>query len=378
MLSAGEVSGDVHGSFLAQELKKINPKAYLFGMGGEKMKAQGVDIRYDITSKGTVGIVEIFKFLPFILFALFKIKKILKRERPDILVLVDYQGLNMMLASFAKKLGIKTIYYISPQEWLWGTEKGVKNVANTISKILCIFEDEANIYKKAGGNAVYIGNPNLDIARPSTSKEEFCQNLGLNPRFPIFGLFPGSRLQEIDSLLNILLETSKKIKEKVPNAQFVLSLASEHFREKIETILKKHCVDAKIIYGRSYDILNISNVSIAASGTTLMEAVIIGAPAVMIYKLSRLSYFIGKKILKIKLQYYCMPNILADKEVIPELIQERVTPENLSKVGIKILTDPAALDIMKNGYRQIISKLGTLGAVKRAAKEIFAEIRGKI
>lgn len=378
MLSAGEVSGDVHGANLARELLKINPKAYLFGMGGEKMKALGVDIKYDITSKGTVGIIEILKYLPFILTALHKMKALLKKEKPDVLVLIDYQGFNMMLAAYAKKLGIKTIYYIAPQEWLWGTAKGVKKVADTITKIFCIFENEADIYKKAGGRIVYIGNPNLDIARPSMSKEMFCQKLELNPKFPIFGLFPGSRMQEIESLLGVLLETEKKIKEKVPNAQFVLSLSSEHFRAKIERIVKEKKSDIKIIYGKSYDILNISNVSIAASGTTLMEAVIIGAPAIMIYRLTKLSYFIAIHILKIKLRYYCMPNILVDREVIPEFIQERVTPDILSRNAIKIFTDPKTLDNMKNGYRKILSKLGTTGAVKRAADEIFAEIRGKI
>lgn len=378
MLSAGEVSGDVHGANLAHELFRINPKAHLFGMGGEKMKAKGVDIKYDLTSYGTVGIVEILKFLPFILITFLKMKALLKKEKPDLLILIDYQGFNMMLAMYAKKLGIKTIYYISPQEWLWGTSKGVKKVADTITKILCIFENESAIYKKAGGRAIYIGNPNLDIARPSMSKELFCQNLEINPKFPIFGLFPGSRMQEIESLLSILLETASKIKAKVPNAQFVLSLSSEHFREKIGQIIKDKKSDIQIIYGKSYDILNISNISIAASGTTLMEAVIIGAPAIMIYKLSKLSYFIGMKILKIKLRYYCMPNILVNREVIPEFIQDRVTPDNLSNTAIKILTDPNTLDTMKNGYRQIVTKLGTTGAVKRAADEIYSELRGKI
>ena len=170
MLSAGEVSGDIHGAALAKELKILNRNIILFGMGGERMRSAGVELLYDLSSRGTVGIIEILKFLPSILFGISKMKRALKKEQPDLLVLIDYQGFNMMLAKYAKKLGIKTVYYIAPQEWLWGTPKGVKNVANTIDKILCIFEDEAKTYKKYGGNAVYIGNPNVDTTKSIISK----------------------------------------------------------------------------------------------------------------------------------------------------------------------------------------------------------------
>lgn len=378
MLSAGEVSGDLHGSALADELKKINNRVYLFGMGGEKMRSAGVDIKIDITSRGTVGIAEIIRHIPYLLSAFLKMRSILKKEKPDLLVLIDYQGFNMLLASAAKKIGIKTAYYIPPQEWLWGTKKGVINVANTIGRIISIFEDEARIYKNAGGNVTYVGNPNLDTAKPTMNKDSFCKLLGLNPKFPIFGLFPGSRIQEIEFLLKIVLDASRIIKAKVPNAQFVLSLSSEHFRSDIKKLVAKSGLDIPIIHGHNHNILNSSNISIAASGTTTMEAVILDAPVVTFYKVSQLSYFIGKYILRIGLPFYAMPNILANKEVIPELIQSNLTPENISCSVLRLLTDKNEMAKMKEGFRAIRARMGAPGAVKRAAETIFFELKGKI
>lgn len=380
MLSAGEVSGDIHGAALAKELLKINPSIELFGMGGEKMRAAKVKTICDLTSKGTIGIIEIFKFLPSILLTFFKMKKLLKDENPDALVLIDYQGFNMLLAKQAKKLGIKTIYYIPPQEWLWGKEKGIKDVATTLDKLLCIFEKETEIYKHYGANAVYVGNPNFDTAKPTMSKEEFCAKFSLNPKFPIFGLFPGSRQQEIDTLLPVFIETAHLIKKSIPNSQFVIAISSLNFKEKIEKVVysEKDKIKILVLYGLSHDILNACNLAIAASGTIITEAVILNTPIIMAYKISKATYFIAKNLLKINLPYLTMPNILINKLVIPEFIQEEANPENIAKKAIEIITSDHENKKMLNEYKNIRNLLGKPGAVKRAAEEIIVELRGKI
>ena len=376
MISAGEVSGDLHASFLASELLKLNPGLHIFGMAGEKCRLSGVDVKIDITSKGTVGITEILKFLPSILFSYQKMKSLLKKERPDVLVLIDYQGFNMLLAKYAKKIGIKTVYYIPPQEWLWGTEKGLKNVASSVYKIMSIFEDEAKAYKKAGANVTYIGNPNLDTIKLSTDKTSFCRSFGLNPNFPVLGIFPGSRLQEIKSLLGIFLKACEIIKVQVPNTQFVLSLSSEHFRKDIEKMIEGSQI--KLIYGKNHDILNASNVSLAASGTVTMEATILGAPIIMAYRISYISYLIGRHILRIRLPYFSMTNLIAGYEVIPEFVQKKATAENLAEKAVELLTNKETLAGIKSGYSKVLSKFGAPGAVKRAAEQINYELRGKI
>lgn len=378
MLSAGEVSGDIHGAALAKELKKINSTLRLFGMGGEKMRLSGVEIKYDLSAKGTVGIMEVLKFLPSILFGLYRMKRLLKKEKPDLLVLIDYQGFNMLLAKYAKKLGIKTVYYIAPQEWLWGTVKGIKNVVNTIDKILCIFEEEAKAYKENGGHAVYVGNPNVDTARPGSSKEEFCKTAGLNPKFPIFGLFPGSRHQELDALLPVFTRAAGLIKKRIPNAQFIIALSSLQFKTKVNSYLQARKINIPALYGRSHDILGASNVAIAASGTIIMEAAIINTPAIMAYKISTLTYLIAKYVVKIKLPYFTMPNIIANKMVVPEIMQSEATEQNIADKAVQMLTDPEAIKTIKEGFRQVRAKLGAPGAVKRAAEETMSELRGKI
>lgn len=378
MMSAGEVSGDAHGAALSKELLKINKSLHLFGMGGEKMGRAGVDIKVDIAARGTIGIVEIFKHLPFILSALFKAKRLLKKERPDVLVLIDFQGFNMALASYAKKIGIKTAYYIPPQEWLWGSEKGVKKVAATIDKIISIFEDEAKIYSEAGGNVDYVGNPNLDTAKPALSKEEFCKMYGVNPSFPVVGLFPGSRYQEVKSLLPVMLRASSKIKAAIPNAQFILSASNKSFENDIKRSISSQGLKPHTIYNRNYDIMAASNIIIAASGTTITEAAIIGTPAVMVYKISAMSYFIGKYILKISLPYFSMINLIAKKGIIPELVQENATPEKIFEKAYEFLVNAEKVKQIKNGYRQVIAKLGSPGAVRRAAEAVYSELKGKI
>ncbi len=376
MLSTGEVSGDIHASFLAAELLKLNPSVKLFGMAGERCRAAGVETLLDLSSKGTVGITEVIRFLPSILLAYFRMRAVMKRERPDLLLLVDYQGFNMLLAHYAKKLGIRTVYYIAPQEWLWGTSKGVKKVASTLDRILAIFEREAEEYKKAGANVSYVGNPNLDTIKLSLDKSAFCRAYSLNPSFPIIGLFPGSRLHEIRGLLPIFLRAVELIRSKVPNAQFLLSVSSGQFSKEIEK-LAGPC-GLRLVHGKSHDILSAANVSLAASGTITMEGTILGAPMVMAYRISAISEFIGKRLLKVRLPYYSMTNLLVGSEVIPEFVQDKATPQNLAAKAIELLTDKESAARMRAGYAQALKKFGSPGAVKLAAQIVNSELKGKV
>jgi len=209
MLSAGEVSGDVHATSLVRELKKLLPDTYFFGMGSEKLLAEGVDVKIDIAKRGSIGILEALPNIVPIYFAYQKMLTLLKSERPDLLILIDSQGINMPLAKAAKKLGIKTIYYIAPQEWLWGSSKGVKKVSDTLDMIVSIFEKEHLAYKQAGGNSVYFGHPLVDIVKPEKSKSEARKEFLGSEDGPVISLCPGSRTQEIKNLLPILKFSEK-------------------------------------------------------------------------------------------------------------------------------------------------------------------------
>jgi lipid-A-disaccharide synthase len=360
MMSAAEVSADLLGSYLAKELKGC----HLFGMGGEKMRGAGVDVRIDITEKSSVGIIEAFKYLPFQLSTLRSMKDMIKKEMPDALILIDAQGFNMPLATFAKSLGIKTIYFIAPQEWLWGTKKGVDKVVRTIDLIISIFKREHEIYQAAGGNSVYFGHPLLDAAKASMGRDDFCREFSLDKKEKIIALCPGSRHHEIKKLLPILIDVAGRIN----GAQFVIPISSSKFRKEIEVQVSKTSLNIKIIEGYNYEVLANSDLVIAKSGTIILECVCLNAPVIMFYKLSPITYFIGKYLLGIKLPFYSMPNILTGKRVVPEYVMGQATADNIYNEAVRILADPLKAKV---GYAEVRSLLGEKGAIKSSAQKII-------
>jgi lipid-A-disaccharide synthase len=360
MMSAGEVSGDVHASYLARELRGHT----IFGMGGEQMRSAGVDVRVDITAKSTIGIVEALKYLPAQLSAFSKMKRLLQQERPDILILIDSQGFNMPLAKFAKKNGIRTVYYISPQEWLWGTSKGLVEMRKHLDLVISIFKKEHEINKAAGINSFYFGHPLLDIVKPSMTRDEYFSRYGLDPKKRTIALCPGSRLHEIEKLLPILIAASKKF----ANCQLVMPVSSSKYIDKINETVSKNAPGIKVIDGNNYSVLKYCDLAIAKSGTIVLECVILKTPVIMFYKLSRLTYILGKYLLKIKLPFYSMPNLLVDRMVVPEFVMEQATPENLVMSAADILEDPAK---ETSGYGDVLAQLGENGAIKMAAQKII-------
>ena len=359
LISAAEVSGDVHGCALARELKKLSPDIFLYGMGGEKMRAAGVDVRLDITEYSTIGLLEALTYLPRQFAAFRFMVTLLKKDRPDILVLIDAQGFNVPLAKAAKKLGIKTCYYIAPQEWLWGTPKNAKIIAETLDKIIAIFEEEYKIYKNFGANVVYNGHPLLDIVKTSSAKEETRNSIAI---------CPGSRRQEFKHLLPILLEAAKMLHAKFPDLEFVIPLSSPRFRPLLKNILGRSLLPVKIIEGHTYDVLAHSRLALAASGTIVLESVILNTPVIMAYKLSMFTEFIGKKILGIKLPFYSMPNLLANENIVTELVQKNCSPEKIYAEAVELLKNPQKQTLR---FPKILKTLGQSGAIQKAAEELL-------
>ncbi|MDI6731932.1 MAG: lipid-A-disaccharide synthase [Candidatus Margulisbacteria bacterium] len=372
MLSAGEVSGDVHGTYLVRELKKLLPDAYFFGMGSEKLLAEGVDVKVDIARRGTIGILEALPNVIPVYFAYLKMVSLLKSEKPDVLLLIDSQGINMPLAKAAKKLGVKTVYYIAPQEWLWGTAKGINKVSSAIDLIISIFEKEHEIYKQAGGNTVYFGHPLIDIVKAGKPRDELRQEYLGNVSGPVISLCPGSRPQEIKGLMPILLRAGEAIKKQIPAASFIIPAAST---DTIKLIFKFiGDFRPKAIIGQTDDILAASDLAICASGTINLEASLLGIPNIMVYNLSPLTYLIGKYILKIgeKLPYFSMPNLLLGEKAIPELVMQDANPQTIAKEALSILQDPFRQQKMQAQFEALRQKLGQPGVIAKCAKKIAA------
>lgn len=367
-ISAGEASGDLNGASVAAALRNIRPDIRISGMGGEMMRAAGVEIVYDIADLGIMGIVEIAKSLP----KLFRLRDFLAdwlaRERPDVLVVIDYPGFNTRLAKVAKRLGIPVISYISPSAWAWGRGRA-KEVAETVTKVAAIFPFEADVYRQAGADVVFVGHPLLDIVKPSLPKEEAYRLFGADPARPVVLLMPGSRLQEIDKLLPVMLAAMEKVAERVPDCQIFLPVASTISREILQNIIDGYKLEVRLTSGNNYDLMNIGTVAIAASGTATLEAAIMGLPTVIVYKVATLTYLLGKMLVKIP--HIGLPNIVAGRPIVPELLQGEASAANIARETLPIVTDPAVRGRMAADLADVRQKLGQSGAVGRVAQVIL-------
>ena len=355
--SAGETSGDVHGASLAREIKKISPTTELFGFGGNLMAESGVRLVRNFKDYNVMGVVEVIKNLRRILKLLDDLTEIIRAERPDLLVLIDYPDFNWRLAKRVKKFGIRILSYVPPSAWAW--RKGrAKSCAAIADIFIAIFPFELPVYEAAGAKIFFLGNPLVDSVKPSMSKSEARKFFGVKESEQIILLMPGSRRQEIKLLLPPMLETVKLL----PNKKFFLPVA-----DGVEQLIDTQGLDIKLVNSaRRYDLMQIADVAIATSGTVVLEAALLNLPCVVLYKMAPLNFFIGKLLVDIK--FFSLPNILADEKILPELLQDEVTPEKISSEVSKILDNRA--EVVKN-LQAACKKLGEHGAAARVAKKIL-------
>lgn len=364
-ISAGEYSADIHGANLVNEIKKINPEIAFFGFGGNNMAKAGVDIEYDLTKLAIIGFIEPIKKYFFLKKLLFKFVKRIKKEKPDLLILIDYPGFNLRLAKEIYKLKVPVFYYIAPQVWAWG-ESRLKKIKKYIKKIVSILPFEENIYKESGIDCEFVGHPVLDIVKPTMTKENFIEESGLDSSIKTIGIFPGSREQEVNRLLPLMIEIIKGIKNRIQgtvaeNVQFVIALSpSIHLR-----VNDLEEPGIKIIRGKQYDVMNISDLIIAASGTVSLEACLIEVPMIILYKLSWISFILARVLAKVK--YISLVNIIENKRIIPEFVQNFKINDIIEK-SIKLLYDEKSREQMKLDFRNVAKKLGNPGVSERVAK----------
>ena len=368
MISVGEASGDLHGASVATALKNIQPGIKLLGMGGQAMRSAGVEIVHDIADLGVIGFVEVIKNLP----RLFKLRDslvdLMAAERPDVLVVIDYPDFNMRLAEKAKQLGIPVVSYISPSAWAW--RKGrAKNVAKLVDRLAAIFPFEADVYREAGANVTFVGHPLLDIVKPSLTKSEAYAFFKAKADQPIVLLLPGSRNQEINTLLPVMLAAGEKIVEKVPDCQFFLPVASTISREMLQNILSQYKLKVNLTNEYTYDLMAIADSAIAASGTVTLEAALLELPCVVVYKLAALTYLLGKFLVKIP--HFSLPNIIAGRQIIPELLQDQANAANIAQEVLPMLKNDTEKKRLQQDLAEVRHKLGDVGAVDRVAQVIL-------
>ncbi len=336
LISAGELSGDMHAADLVKSVKKMTPNAKFYGMGGDLMQKAGVELIIDANKLSIIGGLEIITKFAKIWQALRIMKQAILRDKPDLLLLVDYPGFNLRLAKIAKKAGIKVLYFISPKVWAWNQGR-VKIIKECVEMMAVIFPFEVAFYQKWQVPVKFVGNPLLKLVSPKLYVTEARKLFKLDPNCKTIGLFPGSRLSEIKRLLPIMLKAAKILKEHRPDTQFLLSQASSIADKDLQPYLRSSAINMQVITDKNYDVMQVCDAIIAASGTTTLEIALMGIPLVIIYKMSWPEAKIAKHLIKIPFIGLC--NILPNRKIAQELLQDDATPEKISQEIEKILSD---------------------------------------
>ncbi len=374
LLVAGETSGDLHGAHLVEAIHQIDPQVQLLGIGGEHLARKGMKILYNSQSLSVVGLTEVLFKLGVILKALKGLKEALDQEKPNLIVLIDFPDFNLRLAKTARQKGIPVLYYISPQIWAWRPGR-VKLIAERVKKMVVFFPFEVPLYKAAGVDVELVGHPLVDIVKPTLSKEEAFRKFGLDPQRRTVGLLPGSRIHEVERLLPPLLASAHLLQREIPDLQFVIPLAPGFSEKTLSPWVRNSPAPLKFIQGWTYDVMNISDLLILASGTATLEAALLGKPMIIIYKVSLLSSWVGRVMIRVK--HIGLVNLVAGKGVAPELIQKDVNPKRIAEEGLRILKDSVLRQEMVESLKEVRQRLGNPGAAQRAAHIVMSLLHGE-
>ncbi|HYA14657.1 MAG TPA: lipid-A-disaccharide synthase [Syntrophales bacterium] len=372
MIVAGEASGDLHGGNLVQAMHRIDQSIRFYGVGGRKLREAGVELLADSADMAVVGLTEVISKLGMILKVMAQLKESMRKNRPDLVILIDYPDFNLSLAKAAKKYGIKVFYYISPQVWAW--RKGrIGQIKKTVDKMVVILPFEVNLYNEAGVNAEFVGHPLLDVIGTKYSRKEAMLKFGLEDGVTTVGILPGSRQSEVTRLLPEMLRAAEIIEKKLRPVQFVLPLADTLDFAFISQIISQYPIRVEVIRNEVYDVIACADIAIVASGTATLETALMETPMVIVYKVSIPSYYVGKMVINI--DHIGLVNIVAGKTVVPELIQDEASPEKIAAIVMEILADRRRMADIKAELSKIKDMLGSRGAAERTAHLAYELIK---
>jgi lipid-A-disaccharide synthase len=362
---AGERSGDLHGSNLYRHIKSLDPEANALGIGGNFMKEAGVELFKNYEELALIGFWEILEKLGNIRRALKEVKQKLLETRPDVLILIDYAGFNLRVARFAKEIGIKVFYYISPKIWAWNTGRA-KTIKALVDRMFVILPFEKEFYKTFDYEVDYVGNPVLDAISEFQPNPNFLEDNKLDSR-PIIAILPGSRSNEIESTLFRMLS----ILPAFPEHQFVVAGVNNFSSKYYDQFRRNGLVN--IVYEQTYDLLRNAEMAIVTSGTATLETALLKVPQVVVYRVNFLSYYLGKMLIKVK--FISLVNLIAGRKVVTELIQDEFNPANIRHELMKLkMGEAGRIDILK-GYEEVAEKIGEPGASELAARKMIEYLK---
>lgn len=365
MIVVGEASGDLHGANLITELKKIYPNIFCYGLGGKYMRKAGAEILTDASELSVVGLVEIIRHYPRLHTILKRMINELKINPPDLLVLIDSPDFNLRLAKAAKKYGINVLYYISPQVWAW-RESRINVIKKCVDMMAVVFPFEVKFYKDANIPVKYVGHPLTKDAVATVSRDSLFQNEKLDARKKLIGIFPGSRKSEIERILPILIDAAENLALQRDDVQFIIPIASTLHENFIEQYSSSPLLNIKTTKENIYNVINACDAIAAASGTVTLQITLMQTPYLIVYKVSSLTYYILKRVVNFK--FAGIANIIANKEICREFLQNDARPKQIALELEKLLSDKCYSDNMKKEMEAIKEQLGNKDGSAEVAK----------
>jgi lipid-A-disaccharide synthase len=363
LLSCGEASGDLYAGALTRELRALVPGIEVAGLAGPKFAEAGGQLLADYRGLAVTGLTEALAKIPESLRTIRLLTRAARDRRPDALVVIDFPDFNFRLARRVKRLGVPVVYYISPQVWAWrrGRLKTLREIAD---RVLVIFPFEASIYRDAGVPVEFVGHPLVELAGASAPRAAFLSHHGLRPDAPTIAILPGSRTNEVRRILPTLLAAADLIAARVPDAQFVIARAGN-----LDAALFRGASGKAVVEGETDAALAAADVALTASGTATVQAALHDTPMVVVYRLSPLTYTLGRPFVKV--DTFAMVNLIAGERLVPELIQDAFTPQSVAAEAVSILTDAPRAARIRTGLARVRAQLGAPGASRRAAEAIL-------
>jgi lipid-A-disaccharide synthase len=367
MISCGEASGDLYAEALAHEIRRRMPSTDIFGFGGDRLQRAGAHLIGNFNGISVTGLTEALRVLPRSYAMLRRLVSAARERRPDVFVAIDFPDFNFRLMAALRQLGIPIVYYISPQLWAWRPGR-MKTMKQHVDRVLVIFPFEEELYRQNGVDVQFVGHPLVDLARATQSRQEFLSAHALDANAPTVALLPGSRPNEVHRILPDIAAAVPLIAERVPRVQFLVAAAPT-----LEAGVFKPLDDVRprpvVVSGRADDVLASCDVVVTASGTATVQAALHEKPMVVVYRLSQLTYRLGKPFVKV--DTYAMANLVAGRRLVPELIQRDFTPARVMEETVSFLTDRTRYEATRQGLREVRARLGAPGASARAAEAIL-------
>lgn len=378
-ISTGEVSGDLQGAFLVEALKrqaeKINLDLEIIALGGSRMAKAGATILADTTGIGSVGILESIPYIIPTIKIQEKAKNYLKNNPPDVVVLIDYLGPNLGIGNYIRHHlpSLPIVWYIAPQEWVWSiSQRNTSIIVGVTDLLLAIFPEEAHYFEKKGAKVQWVGHPLLERMQQAPTRENARKLLGIKEEEKAIALFPASRQQELKYLMPVMFQGAKILQDKYPEIRFFIPLSRENYREAIEKAIENYNLRAILLEKQTLEIIAASDLAITKSGTVNLEIALLNVPQVVIYRVNRFTAWVAQHILKFSIPFMSPPNLVLMQEIVPELLQDEVTPENIVSESTELLINQKRREQVWADYQKMRQQLGDVGVCDRAALAIFS------